>query len=126
MSDEVNSGKVFLVGAGPGKGDYFTVYGQRLLRRADALVYDALIDSSILQQLPAACEQWHVGKRGGQPSTPQAEINRLLVRLCQAGQQVVRLKSGDPFILAGRRQKFRRSGPQTVALKWYRDCLLCW
>lgn len=109
MSDGA-SGKVYLVGAGPGKGDYLTVYGQQLIGQADALVYDALIDSSILQQLPATCEQWHVGKRGGQPSTPQAEINRLLVRLCQAGQQVVRLKSGDPFV-------FGRAAAEIQALR---------
>ncbi|MEL7334421.1 MAG: uroporphyrinogen-III C-methyltransferase, partial [Cyanobacteria bacterium J06560_2] len=92
------SGKVYLLGAGPGAIDYLTVAGARLLAGADALVYDALVDSALLQQLPPDCEQWHVGKRGGQPSTPQADINQLLVRLCKAGKQVVRLKAGDPFV----------------------------
>lgn len=104
------SGKVYLLGAGPGDSGYLTVAGQRLLNRADALVYDALVDSGLLQRLPASCEQWHVGKRGGQPSTPQSEINRLLVRLCQEGKQVVRLKSGDPFV-------FGRAAVEIQALK---------
>lgn len=106
----VASGKVYLLGAGPGDERYLTVYGQRLLTQADALVYDALIDNALLQQLPVTCEQWHVGKRGGQASTPQAEINQLLVQLAQAGKQVVRLKSGDPFI-------FGRTAAEIQALK---------
>lgn len=107
---EVGLAKVYLLGAGPGGSGYLTVYGRRLLCRADALVYDALIDSGLLQLLPKTCEQWHVGKRGGRPSTPQGEINRLLVRLCQEGKQVVRLKSGDPFV-------FGRAAVEIAALK---------
>lgn len=91
-------GKVYLLGAGPGSSQYLTIAGQQRLNQADALVYDALVDSTLLQQIPATCEQWHVGKRGGAPSTPQPEINQLLVRLCKAGKQVVRLKAGDPFV----------------------------
>ena len=92
------AGKVYLLGAGPGSSDYLTLAGQRLLSQADALVYDALIDVALLQQLSPTCEHYHVGKRGGQPSTPQAQINQLLVKLCKSGKQIVRLKAGDPFI----------------------------
>ncbi len=102
--------KVYLLGAGPGGSAYLTVRGERLLHQADALVYDALVDGGILQLLPEICEQWHVGKRGGRPSTSQDEINRLLVRLCQEGKQVVRLKSGDPFV-------FGRAAVEIAALK---------
>ncbi|MFH7242364.1 MAG: uroporphyrinogen-III C-methyltransferase [Spirulina sp.] len=91
-------GTVYLVGAGPGRMDYLTLRGRDLLQRADCLVYDALVDSDLLSLIPPHCQVFEVGKRGGQPSTPQAEIDALLVRLCQAGHQVVRLKSGDPFI----------------------------
>lgn len=94
----VASGKVYLLGAGPGNVDYLTVRGQQILRQADCLIYDALVDMRLLSQLPAACDAICVGKRGGQPSTPQAEINQLLVTHCQQGKRVVRLKSGDPFI----------------------------
>jgi uroporphyrinogen III methyltransferase/synthase len=91
-------GTVYLVGAGPGRMDYLTLRGRDLLQRADGLVHDALVDAALLTLLPAHCQVFEVGKRGGQPSTPQAEIDALLVRLCQAGHRVVRLKSGDPFI----------------------------
>jgi uroporphyrin-III C-methyltransferase len=91
-------GKVYLVGAGPGSIDYLTVRGQQLLDRAEVLVYDALADETLLQWVKPDCLQLHVGKRGGRPSIPQVEIDRLLVQYCQLGKQVVRLKSGDPFV----------------------------
>ena len=107
---ESSSGKVYLLGAGPGRIDYLTCRGQALLSQADALVYDALVDSSLLQQLSADCELWHVGKRGGLPSTSQAKINQLLVKLCQQRKQVIRLKAGDPFV-------FGRAAAEIQALK---------
>lgn len=110
MSITSADGKVYLLGAGPGAVDYLTVQGRDLLNRADALVYDALVDDALLQQISLSCELWQVGKRGGAPSTPQAEINQLLVRLCQSGKQVVRLKSGDPFV-------FGRAAAEIQALK---------
>ncbi len=91
-------GKVYIVGAGPGNVDYLTVKAQQLLAQAEVLVYDALVDSQLLQLVPSDCLKFDVGKRGGKPSTPQAEINQLLVEQCQQAKQVVRLKSGDPFI----------------------------
>jgi uroporphyrin-III C-methyltransferase len=91
-------GKVYLVGAGPGRLDYLTLRGYRLLTEAEVLVYDALVDEAVLQSAPEDCLKLEVGKRGGQPSVSQAEINQLLVEHCQRGRQVVRLKSGDPFI----------------------------
>lgn len=94
----VASGKVYLLGAGPGNIDYLTVRGQQILHQADCLIYDALVDTRLLAQLPADCEAIYVGKRGGQPSTPQSNINQLLITHCQQGKQVVRLKSGDPFV----------------------------
>ena len=96
--EENRIGKVYLVGSGVGTIDLLTVKAYRLISQAEAIVYDALVDQEILDLAPPGCEILNVGKRGGQPSTPQAEINRLLVSLCQQGKQVVRLKSGDPFI----------------------------
>lgn len=89
--------------------EYLTVRGYHLLEQADVLVYDALVDSRIRQLLPPHCVQIDVGKRGGQPSTAQAEINQLLVEQCQQERQVVRLKSGDPFV-------FGRSAAEIEAL----------
>lgn len=94
----MSNGHVYLVGSGPGRLDYLTMRGHSLLTQADVLVYDALVDADLLQIIPAHCQTFDVGKRGGQPSTPQADINQLLVEHCQQGKQVVRLKSGDPFI----------------------------
>ncbi|NEO98966.1 MAG: uroporphyrinogen-III C-methyltransferase [Symploca sp. SIO2E9] len=96
MSEQI--GKVYLVGAGPGDIAYLTLRGQELLTQAEVLVYDALVDTRLLQLMPEACRQFNVGKRGGRPSSSQAKINQLLVEQCQQGKQVVRLKSGDPFI----------------------------
>lgn len=91
-------GKVYLVGAGLGDVAYLTVKANDLLTVAQVLVYDALVDAQLLQCVPQDCLKLDVGKRGGKPSTPQVEINKLLVEYCQQGKQVVRLKSGDPFI----------------------------
>ncbi len=91
-------GKVYLVGAGLGNIAYLTVRSHQLLTQAEVMIYDALVDDSILQLIPANCLKLDVGKRGGKPSTPQSEINQLLVKYCQQGKQVVRLKGGDPFI----------------------------
>ena len=90
--------KVYLVGAGIGSEEYLTIRGKQLLNGAEVLIYDALVDETLLQLVPENCRQICVGKRGGKASTPQAEINRLLVAYCLQGKQIVRLKSGDPFI----------------------------
>ena len=92
------AGTVFLVGSGPGTIDHLTVRAQQLLISAEVLVYDALVDEDLLQLVPPTCLKLNVGKRGGKPSMLQAEINHLLVQHCRQGQQVIRLKSGDPFI----------------------------
>ncbi|GAB4227865.1 MAG: uroporphyrinogen-III C-methyltransferase [Elainellaceae cyanobacterium] len=92
------AGTVYLVGSGPGSLAFLTMRGYALLRQADVLVYDALVDQDLLQLVPDHCLQLDVGKRGGQPSPSQLEINDLLVEQAQQGRQVVRLKSGDPFI----------------------------
>ena len=91
-------GRVYLVGAGPGAVEYLTVKAYQLLNEAETLVHDALINPDILSLVPNHCEIHSVGKRGGQPSASQLEINQLLVNLCREGKQVIRLKSGDPFI----------------------------
>jgi uroporphyrin-III C-methyltransferase len=96
MSDRI--GTAYLVGSGVGSLAHLTLRAQQLLTRADVLIYDALVDAELLQIVPPACLKLNVGKRGGQPSTSQAEINQMLVNHCQQGQQVVRLKSGDPFV----------------------------
>lgn len=104
------TGKVYLVGSGPGNLAYLTVRGHQLLLQAEVLVYDGLVDHELLEVVPESCIRLAVGKRGGQPSMEQAEINHLLIHYCHQGQQVVRLKSGDPFI-------FGRAYSEIQALK---------
>ena len=102
-------GKVYLVGAGVGGEAYLTVRGKQLLSFAEVLIYDALVESTLLDLASEECLKICVGKRGGKASTPQAEINRLLVAYCLQGRQIVRLKSGDPFI-------FGRANEEIAAL----------
>ena len=104
------AGRVFLVGSGPGDIGNLTMRAYQLLIQAEVLVYDALIDSQFLELVPAPCVKLNVGKRGGQPSMKQADIDRLLVEQCTQGKQVIRLKSGDPFI-------FGRTTSEIQALK---------
>ncbi len=90
--------KVYIVGAGPGDIGYLTVRAKDVLALAEVLIYDALVDRGLLNLVPRECVLVDVGKRGGQPSMLQAEIDLLLVEHAQTGRVVVRLKSGDPFI----------------------------
>ncbi len=98
IREESNQGKVYLVGAGLGGINYLTQRAIAVLQTAEVLIYDALVDGSLLSLLPTDCEQIYVGKRGGEKSVKQADINRRLVHHCQLGKQVVRLKSGDPWV----------------------------
>ena len=102
-------GKVYLVGAGVGNEEYLTVRGKQLLDIAEVLIYDALVDPTLVELTSEDCLKIGVGKRGGKVSTPQAQINRLLVAYCLQGRQIVRLKSGDPFI-------FGRANEEIAAL----------
>lgn len=89
-------GKVYFLGAGPGSQLFLTIAGAALLKTATVVIYDALIDQDLLRLVSRNCICLCVGKRGNQPSTPQAEINQLLVQFCLQDHRVVRLKSGDP------------------------------
>jgi uroporphyrinogen III methyltransferase/synthase len=103
------TGRVYLVGAGPGDPELITVRGLRLLQRADVVVYDRLIDPRLLEEAPASAERIFVGKKGGHYLTAQAGINEVLIRHASAGREVVRLKGGDPFL-------FGRGGEEALAL----------
>ncbi len=100
---------VYLVGAGPGDPGLLTVRGAEVLARADVVVYDRLSVAALLDQAPAEAERISVAKQPGGVSTPQDEINRMLVEHGRAGRTVVRLKGGDPFV-------FARGGEEAQAL----------
>lgn len=93
-----NSGKVYLVGAGPGDVGLLTLKGRAVLASADVVVYDALVGPAILALIPETAEAVNVGKRSSSHTMPQESISELLVQKAREGRQVVRLKGGDPFL----------------------------
>jgi len=104
------TGKVYLIGAGPGDPELITVKGLRLLKDADVVVYDALASFELLSSTKEECEKIFVGKRSGGHYVEQEEINLLLVKKAGAGKNVVRLKGGDPFV-------FGRGGEELKSLR---------
>jgi uroporphyrin-III C-methyltransferase len=101
---------VFIVGAGPGASDLMTLKGMRVLRRADIIFYDALVNPEILQQAGRRAEKVFVGKRCGQRAMEQPEVSRRIVEAAKSGKTVVRLKGGDPLI-------FGRGGEEALACR---------
>ena len=90
-------GTVYLVGSGPGDPELLTVKAKRLLEEADVVLHDKLPGPEILESIPAEKRE-DVGKRAGGERTPQSETNARLVELAEDGNDVVRLKGGDPFV----------------------------
>ena len=91
------TGTVYLVGSGPGDPDLLTVKAKRLIETADVVLHDKLPGPELLGTVPAEKRE-DVGKRAGGEWTPQEYTNRRLVELAEAGNTVVRLKGGDPFV----------------------------
>ncbi|EFV22821.1 tetrapyrrole methylase, partial [Anaerostipes caccae] len=106
----MKTGKVWLVGAGPGSISLLTIKAAEVLQKADVIIYDSLIGTEILSALPKTADYIYVGKRSGQHTMPQEEINLLLLKEAQKGRFVVRLKGGDPFL-------FGRGGEELELLK---------
>src|SRR5208283_2922280 len=101
-----SKGAVYLVGAGPGDAGLLTLRGAELLRRADVVLYDALVNPDLLRLAPPSAE---LIARGKNMSMPQEEITALLIARAREGKCVVRLKGGDPYI-------FGRGGEEAEAL----------
>lgn len=104
------TGKVYLVGAGPGDPELLTLKALKLLKSADVVLHDDLITPEILAFIPSSTQVQNVGKRFGRKKISQVEIHALLIQNALLGLQVVRLKSGDPLI-------FGRAGEEVEALR---------
>ena len=102
------SGRVALVGAGPGDPELLTLRAARLLADADLVLYDALVSPETVALAPRA-QRFCVGKRAGRPSVRQETIHAVMIRAARRGRRVVRLKGGDPFVLG-------RGGEEALAL----------
>lgn len=103
-------GYVYLIGAGCGEKDFMTLRGWNCLQQCDAVVYDDLIDSALLTELPSDTLTLYMGKRKGKHSARQQEISDMLIQLAKEGRCVARLKGGDPFV-------FGRGGEEAMALQ---------
>ena len=102
-------GKVYIIGAGPGDPGLITVKGLRCLKEADVVIYDHLVSEEIVRQAKEPAHLIYAGKKGGEHTLPQDEINRRLVEEAKQGNIVARLKGGDPFI-------FGRGGEEAETL----------
>lgn len=102
-------GWVWLTGAGPGAAGLLTLMALRGIMQADVIVYDALVDQSVLDLARPDVQLEYAGKRGGKPSAKQPDISLRLVQLAREGKRVLRLKGGDPFV-------FGRGGEEALSL----------
>jgi uroporphyrinogen III methyltransferase/synthase len=109
MATKKESGRCYLVGAGPGDLGLVTLRAKQLIERAEVIVYDYLCNPEMLQWAPETTEIIYAGKKAGAHNLDQNEINALLVERGREGKQVVRLKGGDPFL-------FGRGGEEAQAL----------
>ena len=94
----MDKGKVWLVGAGPGDIGLFTLKGMNVLNQADVVVYDSLVGQGVLAKVPGSARLINVGKRADKHTMPQEQINQVLLEEALKGNNVVRLKGGDPFL----------------------------
>ena len=103
------SGRVTLVGAGPGDADLLTLKAVRALQSADIILFDDLVSDGVLELARREAKRMMVGKRGSRDSCSQDDINALMLKLARQGKHVVRLKCGDPMI-------FGRAGEEIAML----------
>ncbi len=105
----MEKGKVYLIGAGPGDKGLITLRAKNILQKADVVIYDYLVNPDLLSYAPPASEIIYVGKKAGQHTLSQSQINQLLIKKAKKASVVARLKGGDPFI-------FGRGAEEALAL----------
>ena len=92
------SGRVYIVGAGPGDPKLITIKAIETIKKADVVLYDRLISKGILAMIPKTAEKIYVGREVGDDYKHQDTTNELMVKLAKKKKNIVRLKGGDPFI----------------------------
>ncbi len=119
---------VLIVGAGAGDAGDLTLRALAAIQSADVIFYDDLVDASILALIPEHTERVFVGKRAGQPSTPQDDIHALVTKAAATGQRVVRLKGGDPFLFGRGSEEaevFAQSGFESEVIPGLSAAFVC-
>ncbi|MFA5119782.1 uroporphyrinogen-III C-methyltransferase [Zavarzinia sp.] len=111
------TGRVTLVGAGPGDPDLLTLKAVKALQAADVVLFDDLVGDGILDLVHERARRFAVGKRGGRASCKQADIDALMVKLAKAGKHVVRLKSGDPMIFGRAGEEIERLRAENIPVE---------
>ena len=109
MSSGNVAGKVWIVGAGPGDPDLLTLRAYRAIQSADLILFDQLVSEEIRQTFPQSVPAFYVGKRKGDHSIAQKDLNVLLLKKAREGKNICRLKGGDPFV-------FGRGGEELITL----------
>lgn len=109
MQQKKSIGKVWIVGAGPGDPDLLTLKALRAIEAADLILFDHLVSEEIRNVLPSAIPAFYVGKKKGQHSIAQKDLNALLIKKAREGKNICRLKGGDPYV-------FGRGGEEALAL----------
>lgn len=113
---EATTGRVTLVGAGPGDPELLTLKAVRALQSADVILFDDLVSDEILELARREAKRMLVGKRGGRESCSQSDINDLMIKLAKQGKHVVRLKSGDPMIFGRAGEEIDRLEKEGIAV----------
>lgn len=116
LGEAPSSGRVTLVGAGPGDAELLTLKAVRALQAADVILFDDLVSDDVLELARREAKRMLVGKRGGRVSCRQEDINDMMLSFAKAGKRVVRLKSGDPMI-------FGRAGEEIEFLQDHGVCV---
>ena len=107
---KVKNTTVYIVGAGPGDPDLITLRALKLLKIADVVIYDKLLNPEILEHCHSKCTFIFAGKSADHHIIPQKDINKLMIDFARDNKTVIRLKGGDPFV-------FGRGGEEALALK---------
>ena len=107
------TGKVYLVGAGPGDPNLITLRAIEVIKKADVVLYDRLVSKKILNMIPKRAESIYVGRAVGDDTSHQDNTNELMVKFAKLKKTVVRLKGGDPIIF-GRGGKKQKGTPKAM------------